>query len=101
MVIPCPRVLCRETIGPRAKISFSLDIAGGLYCRVDYVRIVSSLPRESSIDFSRTASIFFSFSVNYRAIRAIDQDSARVTRDAGDGIGLWTGSITTPRQIFQ
>lgn len=68
---------------------------------MDYVRIVSSLPRESSVDFSRTALISFSFSVNYRAIHAIDRDSVRVTRDTGDGMGLWTGSITTPRQIFQ
>lgn len=81
VVIPCPRVLCRETIGPRANVSVSFlvfvflssEVARDL-CRFEIGTREYCLP-SVSILFTLLFPLFLE---NFS--RAVDQDSSRASR---------------------
>lgn len=77
VVIPCPRVI--------------VIVSGDDFW---YAR------RELGVSLSPFGRASGTLSVTL-ASRANPRKILRRERDARDGTGLWTGSITTPRQIFQ
>lgn len=107
VVIPCPRVLCRETIGPRENI---ISFFHQIIFRSLLVALLSNLralqkifhPKKKNLAISRSRSLFSSrYLLDVFFSRFIRDNRVVPPRDARDGMGLWTGSITTPRQIFQ